>query len=302
MALLFPPQIVPSVMRVIAESIARADGSLRDVDALARALAPGDFGHERAGVVRDSFAALRTLELVTAGEDGLELSDPLRSSVERGRLSRPVWREILVSSVFEHPSAMRSVTATEDRAQGVRDLVFGLTWLLAQDAAGPLLAWNASEGAAGVQVLQARQAGRNQSLWPFSNDTRYRTVERWAVALGVAVAEPGGLRPLPAEALRPVVQRFGEGEWPVMEFCDRIALELPILWRGAYRSDLITRFGSDPDPDVNAGGVDSSVALALMVLEEERLIRLRALPDVERIEFGAGTTNPRSVSHVEVVE
>jgi hypothetical protein len=301
MALLNPPQVVPAVMRVIAEAIARSDSSLRDVDAIAHALAPGEFGRERAGVVRDSFAALRTLGLVRVDDGDLILDETLRSVVGRGQLSRPAWRELLLRSIFDHPSAAGSVTATEDRTQGGRDLVFGLSWLLAQDAAGPALAWSASDGSAAVQDLQADQAGRNQNLWPFSNDTRYRTAERWAVALGLAVAEWGGIRPLPTEALRTVIQGFGEGEWQVLEFCGRIAAELPVLWKGTYRTELAERFGSDPDPDVAAGGVDSSFALALLVLEEQRLIKMRALPDVERIEFGAGTSNPRPVSHIEVI-
>jgi hypothetical protein len=300
MALLNPPQIVPSVMRVVAEAIARSDNSLRDVDAIADGLAPGEFGRERAGVVRDSFAALRTLDLVWEDDGELVLDDDLRSVVERGRLPRPVWRRLLLRSIFGHPSAADSVTSTEDRTHGSRDLIFGLTWLLAQDGAGPALAWSASDGSAAVQDLQADQAGRNQTLWPFSNDTRYRTAERWAVALGVAVAESDGIRPLPTEALRSVVQGFGEGEWPVLDFCARVATELPILWMGTYRTELAARFGLDPDPDVAAGGIDSSFALALLVLEEERLIKMRALPDVERIEFGAGTSNPRPVSHIEV--
>jgi hypothetical protein len=300
MALLNPPQVVPSVMRVIAEAIARADSNLRDVDAVARALAPGEFGRERAGVVKDSFTALRTLGLVFDDDGGLVLDDALRSVVERGRLLRPAWRQFLLRSIFDHPSAAGSVTAREDRTQGARDLVFGLAWLLAQDAAGPALAWSASHGSAAVQDLQAHQAGRNQNLWPFSNDTRYRTAERWAVALGLAVDESDGIRPLPTEALRAVVQGFGEGEWQVLDFCARIAAELPVMWKGTYRTELAERFGSDPDPDVAAGGVDSSLGLALLVLEEERLIRMRVLPDVERIELGAATSNPRPISHIEV--
>jgi hypothetical protein len=300
MALLNPPQVVPSVMRVIAEAIARADSSFRDVDAVANALAPGEFGRERAGVVRDSFAALRTLDLVLDDDGELVLDDEFRSVVDRGRLLRPEWRKFLLKSILDHPSASGSVTATEDRTQGGRDLVFGLTWLLAQDAAGPALAWNASHNSAAVQDLQAYQAGRNQNLWPFSNDTRYRPAERWAVALGLAVDESDGIRPLPTEALRTVVQGFGRGEWQVLDFCARIAADLPVLWKGSYRTQLTERFGSDPDPDVAAGGIDSSLGLALLVLEEDRLIRMRVLPDVDRIELGAATSNPRPISHIEV--
>jgi hypothetical protein len=301
MALLNPPQIVPAVMRLAAETIARSDSSLGDADAVAAVLAPGGFGGERVGVVKDSVGALHTLGLVHVDDGELILAEAYRSAIERGRLRRPTWKDLLLSSIFDHPSATASVTATDDRTQGVRDLVFGLTWLLAQDASGPPLAWSVSAGSAAVQELQAQQAGRNQNLWPFSNDTRYRTAERWAVALGLAVSEPAGLRPLPTEALRRVIRDFGGGEKPVLEFCDQIAARLPVLWRGTYRTELTVRFGTDPDPDVVAGGVDSSVALALLVLEEERLIKLRALPDVERIELGAGTSSPRPVSHVEVV-
>jgi hypothetical protein len=300
MALLNPPQIVPAVMRVAAETIARSDSSLGDVDAVASVLAPGGFGGERAGVVKDSVGALHTLGMVHVDDGELVLDEAYRSAIDRGRLRRPTWRRVLLGSIFDHPSAAESVTATEDRTRGVRDLVFGLTWLLAQDAAGPPLAWSASDGSAAVQELQAQQAGRNQNLWPFSNDTRYRTAERWAVALGFAVSEPAGLRPLPTEALRRVIQEVGGGEKPVLEFCDQLAAQLPVLWRGTYRTELTRRFGMDPDPDVVAGGVDSSLALALLALEEERLIKMRALPDVERIELGAGTSNPRPVSHVEV--
>ena len=301
MALLNPPQSVPAVMRVILEAVCQKDAPFSDVESLVDALAPGDFGGERGGVIRDSLAALRTLNLVeTTTSEGIVARETVCSRLDHRGSLRGVWSGLLLEAALEHETA-DSWGAEESPTRGVRDLVYGLTWVLAQDAAGPSLAWNPGQHTAGVQNLQVRQLGARQTAWPFSNDTRFRTMARWATALGLAVPEVNGLRPLPLRAVKHVVRGMVPGDRSVARFLGELGERLPVLWPGRYRDQLTSRLEFAPDPDAAEEGVASATALALLALEEERLIKLKALADAERLTIGASSKSPRRVSHVEVM-
>lgn len=298
MALLNPPQIVPAVMRVILEATTASDFS--DVDAIVDAIAPGDVGGERGGVVRDSFDALRTVALIETGGEKIVAVDRVHRSIDRRGSLRVGWPTLLLNSILEHPTAPQSILPHEDRTSGVRDLLLAVTWFLAQDAAGLPLAWNANEDVAAVQDLQVKQVGADQTLWPFSNDTRFRAMERWAVALGLGVTDKNGVRPIPLEAVRRVVENMDPGESTFDSFYSHLSGDLPFLWRGTFRDELHERSTGDPDPDARAGGIDTAVAVCLLALEREGRIKLKSLADAERIAIGPDSEKLRWVSHVEV--
>lgn len=309
MALLNPPQVMPAVMRVILEAVGRSDARYASEDDVVAAIAPGEVGgaakenSKDKGVVRDSFRALRTLDLVDVTDDVIAVSDDVLAALDHRGSLRAAWQQLLLRRVLEHPTAEDSLTATDggERTAGVRDLVFALTWLLAQDAAGLALTWSGDGSPSDVQRLQAEQLGQDQTDWPFSNDTRFRTAQRWIVALGLGVSEQGAVRPSPMLPLRQTVSAMESGTHTIASFCDQIGESMPVLWPGKHRRRLTERIGRDPDPDVQRDGVDSSLAIALLALEAERQLKLTALSDAARLEFGAGSARPRSVSHVEVL-
>lgn len=310
MALLNPPEILPPLIRVILEAAASQDRPVDD-DKLIEMLAPGDgqapgsIGRVDKPHVRFTYTAARTLGLLVEDGEGSVLSDEATQGFTRGSL-RAAWPTLLRRSIFEHESAAAAVKeAAEQNTTGVKDLLFALTWFLAQDALERPLALEASEAYRGFDVLQAQHFGQVTTRYPVQNDTRFGAFERWSLHLGFARPDEFGtraLRPLPLAAVRDVVRTFESRRYDLEEFCHRLGGELPCLWPGALRRQLVEVLGEDPDPDVEAGGIDSSVALTLSILEVEGGIRMDNLADAtQRLVVGPNSRNPRIVSHIEVL-
>jgi hypothetical protein len=310
MALLNPPEILPPLIRVVLEAAAAQERPVDD-EKLIELLAPGasedsgTIGRVGKPHVRNAHMVARMLSLLSEEDGGSALAKAATQDFVRGSL-REAWPGLLRRSIFEHETATTAIQdAAEQDTKGVKDLLFALTWFLAQDAYEVPLAYEADDIYRGFDALQAQHFGQVTRRYPVQNDTRFGAFERWSLHLGFARADEFGaraLRPLPLDAVRDVVMSFDPARYDVGDFCRQLGARLPCLWPGDLRQQLVEVLGEDPDPDVAAGGVDSSVGLTLAILEVEGLIRMDSLADAaQRAVLAPNSTNPRNVTHVEVL-
>lgn len=311
MALLNPPEILPPLIRVIVEAAAMY-GKPVDDEKLIELLSPGDaedpgsIGRADKGHVRHSHTAARELGFMESGDGGSSPSPAAMEQLKSGTL-RAGWRGLLRRSVLEHASAPNAVPeASAESTTGAKDLIFALTWFLAQDALAAPMGWDGGNGYRSFQALQQQQVGGVSTKHPIQNDTRFGAFERWSLHLGLARADELGaraLRPLPTGAIREAMTGLPAGRHDINDFCHQLGDAVPCLWPGPMRQQLIDVLGEDPDPDVAAGGIDSSIAASLATLEAEGLIRLDNLADAkQRTTIAPRSPQPRNVTHVEVVE
>lgn len=310
MALLNPPEILPPLIRSLVEASAASDRPIDD-DRLIELLSPGEDGQDGSiGVsekrhVRYSRDAARMLGLLEEKDGGSIPTEAVRAAMSRGSL-RPAWPQVLRRAVFEHPSAPQAVVeAAQEDTRGVRDLLFGLTWFLSQDALGAPLGWEPHERYSSFRTLQSSHFGAVTTRHPVQNDARFGSFERWSLHLGLAQRDELGhraLRPTPIPAARAAVGNLEPGRYEVQQFCAVLSEALPCLWPGNLRKQLVEIVGSDPDPDVTAEGIDSSVTMVLVTLEAEGRLRMENLADAsQRGILAPRSQQPRTVTHVEVL-
>lgn len=310
MALLNPPEILPPLIRAIVEAAAM-HGQPVDDDKLVELLSPGDaenpgsIGRAGKSHVRFSHTAARELGFLESGDGGSSPSPVTKEALSAGSF-RAAWPHLLRRSVLGHESAPNAVPeAAAESTTGPKDLIFALTWFLAQDALDAPMGWDGGNGYRSLQALQQQQIGGVSTQHPIQNDTRFGAFERWSLHLGFARADELGaraLRPLPTDVVRDAVKQLPVGRHDIDDFCDLLGHAVPCLWPGPMRQQLIAVVGEDPDPDVAAGGVDSSVAASLVTLEAEGLIRLDNLADAaQRTVLAPRSSQPRNVTHVEVL-
>jgi len=310
MALLNPPEILPPLIRSVVEAAGASDRPVND-DRLVELLSPGgegqagSIGRSTKPHVRFSHDAALMLGLLEDEDGGSVPADIARTAMSRGSL-RAAWPQVLRQVVFEHESAPRAVVeAVEENTRGVRDLLFALTWFLAQDAFGAPLGWESQERYGSFQTLQRSHFGAVTKRFPVQNDTRFGSFERWSLHLGLARSDELGrrtLRPAPVPAARDVVRSMDPGRYEVHRFCSALSESLPCLWPGHLREQLVKVIGSDPDPDVANGGLDSSMTMVLVTLEAEGRLRMDNLADAsDRGTLAPRSQQPRTVTHVEVL-
>ena len=310
MALLNPPEILPPLIRSVVEAAAASDRPVDD-DRLIELLSPGEDGQDgsigRDGKphVRYCHDAALMLGLLEKANGGSVPTEIARTAMSRGSL-RPAWPQVLRQVVFEHESASQAVVeALEEDSRGVRDLLFALTWFLAQDAFGAPLAWEPQDRYVSFQTLQRGHFGTVTRRFPVQNDTRFGSFARWSLHLGLARSDELGnraLRPAPVPAARDVVRSMEPGRYEVHTFCSILSDSLPCLWPGDLRRQLVEWIGADPDPDVASDGIDSSTAMVLVTLEADGMLRMDNLADAsERGTLAPRSQQPRTVTHVEVL-
>ena len=317
MALLNPPEILPPLIRSVVEVVAASDRPV-GADQLIDMMSPGlehqtgrigrDRGKENPDKphVRASLEAARQLGFLDREGQGFRPSATM-AELRFGRvLPRSSWIGHMRTGILQHPSANNAVTeAFDGDTSGSRDLLFALTWFLSQDAFGPPLAWEPRERYGSFLTLQRSHFGAVTKRYPVQNDTRFGAFERWSLHLGFARQDELGtraLRPAPIPAARDVVKSMEPRRYEIGSFCSLLSEHLPILWPGYLREQLVELVGFDPDPDVAANGLDSSVALVLVTLEAEGLLLMENLADAsERRTLAPRSRQSRSVTHVEVM-
>jgi hypothetical protein len=181
--------------------------------------------------------------------------------------------------------------AIEDAVEGETpaDVAIGLTWLCSLDPARPL-AWGWNDGTESA----VQEAGLRQVI---NNSTQWRTFRRWAVTLGVAVANnpPRGaiqvLVPDPTMAVEETLSELTPRS-TAPEFLAALALQLPIVDTGALEpvaSRLGVTYAARGDATIGP-----SLAHALLRIDRRRGLSLHKAADTtHRVSYvtagGTGT-------------
>ena len=283
MALLNPPEIVPSVMRVIFDYLAHAASAVTRKD-LENTICPPNVTPAGRPVFKASLLAATELGLVHQEEDRLSVKAPTGAD----------FRQVLRQRVFD-PSN-NDPSAVSDR--GASDLTRALAWFLAQDAYAGVEPW-ISDGPRGVQKLQKEQFAESRA---FQNDTRWNSFNRWGPALGLATHVPWKksvtVLPDPTVAISeelPAV--FANDRRIALDvFLDRLSSKIPVLDGGRYRASVET-LASLP---AGEGLVSHSISHVLWRLAARGTVELHSLADAPQFMLQGSGSSKTPYSHVEL--
>lgn len=235
----------------------------------------------------------------------ISLSDDATALIQNCRLTQARYRRLLQHFVFSSVDVDPwKITATDTLTSGSKDINRALSWSLAQDVRSTLT-WDKTEGGAtSAELLQKEQLPNAPDLQPFSNDARWGTFVRWSIALGFAQAAfvGTGIYPDATVAIRDVVLDTPPGRVSIDKFLDGIAARLPVLRGGALQASFLKLSNVDPDPDSARGDLDSTLAQAILALEEESVIDILPLEaDAPSRTIGLDDLN-RRITHLQIRE
>lgn len=285
MAVLNPPRSLPGLGRAIVNYLLDARRNPTEVELVAAFKPEGlNLGADAASGLTNTISALRAINVLEADVDGaLRIGPEVKTF--KTPFTKDQFRRVLQNRVFDldHDGDIWATQAGDGHTSGGRDLHRALTWVLAQDALGPPLAWTDN-----VQAMQTDQfETKNNEAWAITNDTRWTPTTRWILALGLATAsvvkDRNGIVPLPVVAIDDALNGFPNERMTIHDLLARIGKAIPALHGGTVRSRLVARLGSDPDPGINAACADSSVGQALRILEERGRVAFETLPDADGI-------------------
>lgn len=308
MAVLNPPGALPGLARSIVNHLLLTRATY-DVPRLTALFAPAGINTSKDWTrgVDNTLSAARAIGLIEAsrGEE-VALPETVQNKAEGRSFTRAAFRRLLRELVLDvrrdgDPWAVDD----EARTAGARDLNRALSWFLAQDALGPALTWTGPDehNAERLQSTQLRHLPVEDR--PIVNDTRWGAFGRWVLAMGLAAPAPmrgadTGIVPLPLDAIRDIALRMERRKWPVAEFLDALAVALPVVDGGVFRDGLRNVLSEESDPGVRAHAVDSSIAQAVLLLEDERCLDLTYGSDAEARVF-MDPAGDRKVINVEIL-
>lgn len=248
--------------------------------------------------------ALKDMGIVNEVDGMISLAPEVTKILTGTPLTRPTYRRLLQRFVFASVDVDPWRLATGDTlTSGTKDINRALSWSLAQDVRSTLT-WNRTDGGmASVEVLQKDQLPNTPTLQPFSNNVRWNTFTRWSVALGMAqpAFQGVGIYPDATVAIRDVVLGMPTGRHSIDDFLDGITRQLPVVRGGVLHASFLEQSVVDPDPDGATGFLDTTLAQALLALEEEGVVTvLPVQADANSKTVGLGDATPRRVTHVDV--
>lgn len=291
MAVLNPPRVLPGLGRSIVNFLLESRATW-DEGGLVSAFIPEGVNESTgaADAVTNTLSAFRAIGILETRTGGtIAVTEGIAHD---GRpFSRDGFRRVTLSQVFDmsRDGDPWAIDEGEASTSGARDLTRALSWFLAQNALGAPLTWNEN-----VQTLQAKHFGTSDNAdWPFANDTRWGAFMRWATALGLAVPSLGrstGLVPLPTVAVDEALAGMPAGRVPIQDLLDHLAARLPVLPGGVVRVGLVRRLGADPDPGLQAGTLDTSIAQALRILASRGRLSFETLADADGVRLSRTST------------
>ena len=252
-----------------------------------------------------TITALKDIGIIEEVQKVISLVPQAKSMLVGPGISRPAYRKLLLNFIFSSVVDPWRVTAGDTLTSGTKDINRALSWSLAQDVQSTLT-WHKNDGSSvSVELMQQDQLPDTPDLRPFANDVRWNTFVRWSTALGMAqpAFQGTGIYPDATVAVRDVVVELSPGRISIDDFLDAITRRLPVLSGGALHSSFLEHSPTNPDPDAAAGLLDTTVAQALLALEDEGI--LSVLPpqaDAASRNIGLGRTPPRRITHIEVCE
>ncbi len=311
MAVLNPPGALPGLARAIADYLVTKPSHSESTELIRSLFAPAthadpmpDDRQPGSKNLDDTLAVGRGIGLFLR-KDGIELAPIAVEAAGGAQFTRTRFRALLRRLLLDpaRDGDPWDVDDGEGSTTGARDFARATTWLLAHDALGPPLSWTGPPESS-VEELQRRRPPT--VLEPVGNGTRWGALRRWAPYAGLArvtTVGPAGvahLYPDPTEAIREEFPSLLNRELqPVKPLLERLSRALPVIAGGVYREALDRRLDTPIDPSVRQMALDTSVAQALMSLDEEELIVLGHMSDAEGvvtiIDESGGT---RLVTHI----
>ena len=302
MALLNPPQILPSVARVLFRALQAADGFELPQDELTKSVVPaalprGEGAEPGSGSkgFDDTLYACHMIGLFDRTGDLVrlhpDLPDHARDRRRRDQQLRPLLRDLILRDAMNY--------GLWDSTEGTRDFTRALAWYLALNPLRPPAPWN---DPAGVDVVQERQFTAGERV--FSNDTRWGAFDRWMTFLGFGHHLPRNGKdvvvPDPTEVIRhalPSVLTAQRQEISVV--IEELGQQIPVLDGGSYRRQVEARM--KPEAVQTATDLLSpSLAHALLRLHDQQVIVLEDLADAPlkvRLPHGFGRQQQRTITH-----
>jgi hypothetical protein len=249
--------------------------------------------------------ALKDIGILSETGGRISLSAEAAAFLQGSQLTRARYRRLLQHFVFSSADVDPwKIAANDTLTSGSKDINRALSWSLAQDVRSTLT-WDKIEGGmTSAQLLQKEQLPNVPDLQPFSNDARWGTFVRWSIALGFA--QPAfvgaGIYPDATVAIRDVVFDMPSGRVSIDKFLDGVATRLPVLRGGALQASFLELSSRDPDPDSARGELDSTLAQAILALEEESVIDILPLEaDAPSRTIGLDDLN-RRITHLQIWE
>lgn len=248
--------------------------------------------------------ALKDIGIVNEVDGMISLVPEVTTMLAGIALTRSTYRKLLQSFMFASADVDPWRLGTGDTlTSGTKDINRALSWSLAQDVRSTLT-WNKTDGGSvSAEILQKDQLPSVPTLRPFANDVRWNTFTRWSTALGMAqpAFQGVGIYPDATVAIRDVVLEMPLGRRSIDDFLEGITRRIPVLRGGVLHASFLQLSVVDPDPDGASGFLDTTLAQALLTLEEEGIVSvLPVQADANSKTVGLGSVPPRRITHVEV--
>jgi hypothetical protein len=248
--------------------------------------------------------ALKDIGIVNEVDGMMSLVPEATTMLTGTLLTRSTYRKLLQRFMFASVDVDPWRVGTGDTlTSGTKDINRALSWSLAQDVR-TTLTWNKTDGGSvSADLLQKDQLPNVPTLQPFANDVRWNNFIRWSTTLGMAqpAFQGVGIYPDATVAIRDVVLEMPPGRLSIDEFLDGITRRFPVVRGGALHSSFLQLSVVDPDPDGASGLLDTTLAQALLALEEEGIVSvLPVQADADSKTVGLGSVPLRRVTHVEV--
>jgi hypothetical protein len=248
--------------------------------------------------------ALKDIGIVNDVDGMISLVPEVTTILAGAPLMRSTYRKLLQRFMFASLDIDPWRLGTGDTlTSGTKDINRALSWSLAQDVRSTLT-WNRTDGGSvSAELLQKDQLPNTPTLQPFSNNVRWNTFTRWSVALGMAqpAFQGVGIYPDATVAIRDVVLGGPRGRLNIDDFLGEITRQLPVVRGGVLQASFLEQSVVDPDPDGASGFLDTTLAQALLALEEEGVVSvLPVQADASSKFVRLDNANPRRITHVEV--
>ncbi|MFV1362552.1 protein DpdG [Mycolicibacterium elephantis] len=252
--------------------------------------------------LEDTLIAMRDAGLVTESEGSISASQLVEEFAGGAPITSQRYRRLLQRSIATSIADDPWVMAEGDKlTSGTKDLTRALSWFLAQDALSVFTWAGNAKGALSVESTQMAQLPGAVSLHPFSNGARWNTFTRWSTATGMSAPalNGAGLHPDATVAIRDVTRELNPGIHSIDDFLGTLTRELPVISGGALHRSFL-QYAAEPDPSAATGLLDTSIAQALLCMEEEGLINiLDPKADTSSRTIGLGNER-RRFTHVQV--
>lgn len=297
---------LPGLGRLVVQSLIESPEPMEKDQLRAQLLpTPLQTGKDPFSNLEKTLSVLKDIGITSETGGLISLSGEAATFLQNSPLTQARYRRLLQHFVFASIDVDPwKIGANDTLTSGSKDINRALSWSLAQDVRSTLT-WDKQDGGmTSAQVLQKEHLPNAPDLQPFSNDTRWGTFVRWSIALGCAqpALVGAGIYPDATVAIRDVVLDMPPGRVGVDNFLDEIAARLPVLRGGVVQASFLELSNIDPDPDSARGDLDSTLAQAILALEEESVIDILPLEaDAPSRTIGLDNLS-RRVTHLQIKE